>query len=83
MTELNLIERLAIWILKKSHRIGLLVVKGTHSNSVLYSVHKDDSLACMLARDIQYATAAAALTQETHAHVLERIYHQPSYGERE
>jgi hypothetical protein len=73
LPSLNLIERLALWVLVRSPRTSLVVVKEKLWPLVF---------------------AAADLTDETAAYVtngqaepasmqLERIFHQPSYGEDE
>ena len=81
--DLHWLERLAVWWLRRSRRTSMVIVKTLDSSAIFYSIHREDPLACMVARDIQFAAAAFAATEEHPAHTLERIYHQPSHGERE
>lgn len=67
---LNWIENIALRILCKSERIGLLVVK-RHSSRLMFIVRDQTD-------PIGIADADEPLTMQ-----LERLYHQPSYGEDE
>ncbi len=70
---LNLIERLALWILHRSPRTSLLVVKERHYPAVFVSADPRDAVA-------EFVTAGRP---EPASMQLERIFHQPSYGEEE
>jgi len=63
-------ERLAAWILMRSPRIGLLVIKA-HSSRMVYFV--------------QDPTDRVGIDDELEplSMQFERIFHQPSYGETE
>jgi len=65
---LNLFERLALWVLVRSPRTSLVVVKETLWPMVFVACDKTDP---MLAEP------------EPPSMQLERIYHQPSFGEDE
>jgi len=65
---LNLLERLALWVLVRSPRTSLVVVKETLWPMVFVACDKTDP---MLAEP------------EPPSMQLERIYHQPSFGEDE
>jgi len=65
---LNLIERLALWVLVRSPRTSLVVVKETLWPMVFVASDCNDP---MMAEP------------EPPSMQLERIYHQPSYGEDE
>lgn len=70
---LNLIERLALRILVRSPRTSLVVVKELHWPSVFVAANAMDP-------DAAYVTNGH---EEPLSMQLERIYHQPSYGEEE
>lgn len=70
---LNLIERLALWILVRSPRTSLVVVKERLWPAVFTAADPSDDLAA-------YVTNGQA---EPASMQLERIYHQPAYGEEE
>lgn len=70
---LNLIERLALWILVRSPRTSLVVVKEHLWPTVFVAADPTDDVAC-------YVTNGE---QEPASMLLERLYHQPSYGEEE
>jgi len=65
---LNLLERLALWVLVRSPRTSLVVVKETLWPLVFVAYNQNDP---MLAEP------------EPPSMQLERIFHQPSYGEDE
>jgi hypothetical protein len=71
LPSLNLIERLALWILVRSHRTSLVVVKELHWPEVFVAADQRDEVAC-------YVTSG-----EPASHLLERLYHAPAYGEFE
>lgn len=66
---LNLLERLALRVLVRSRRIGLLVLK-PHGSRMVY-----------VARET--SDPVNILTDEPASMQFERIYHQPAYGELE
>jgi hypothetical protein len=73
---LNLIERLAMRILHRSPRTGLVIVKPLATTLMTYSVHQDDVLAVAIGSEV-----LGYGDDETTSMKLERLYHQPSYGE--
>lgn len=70
---LNLIERLALWVLVRSPRTSLVVVKERLWPAVFTAADPTDDLAA-------YVTNGQA---EPASMQLERIFHQPAYGEKE
>lgn len=70
---LTLIERLALRILCRSPRTSLIVVKERDFPAVFVAADPRDSVA-------DFVTAGQP---EPASMQLERIYHQPSYGEQE
>jgi hypothetical protein len=70
---LSLIERLALWILVRSPRTSLVVVKELHWPTVFTAANPADPLAA-------HVTGGEP---EPASMQLERIFHQPSYGEEE
>jgi len=70
---LNLIERIALRILCRSPRTSLVVVKELHWPAVFVASNPADPIAA----HVTQGEAEPASMQ------LERIYHQPAYGEEE
>jgi hypothetical protein len=70
---LNLIERLALRILTRSHNTGLVVVKPYGYGCIYVASNAADPVAA-------YVTDGP---DEPDSMVLERIYHQPAAGELE
>lgn len=68
-------ERLAIWVLHRSPRIGLLVVKDRFWPQVFFSADMTDPTA-------RFVTDGLTEPEPTSL-VLERLYHLPAYGEPE
>ena len=68
--QLNWIEEIALRILCKSPRIGLLVLK-RHSSRMVFIVRDQNDPVNIMETD------------EPISMQLERLYHQPSYGEPE
>jgi hypothetical protein len=68
--QLNWIETIALRILCKSERIGLLVIK-RHSSRMVFVVRDQTD-------PIDITEANEPITMQ-----LERLYHQPSFGEDE
>jgi hypothetical protein len=67
---LTWIERIALRILCRSERIGLLVIK-RHSSRMVFIVRDESD-------PVDITQADEPVTMQ-----LERLYHQPSYGEDE
>jgi hypothetical protein len=75
LPNLRLLDRLAIWVLHRSPRVSLLVVKDQFWPDVFFSANPSDPAA---------AFVAAGMTHEDPpSMVLERIYHLPSHGEKQ
>jgi hypothetical protein len=70
---LNLIERLALRILTRSKRTGLVVIKPYGYSCVYVAADGTDPVAA-------YVTDGP---EEPASMTLERIFHQPAYGEDE
>lgn len=70
---LTLLERLALWILVRSPRTSLVVVKEKLWPIVFAAADPTDETA-------SYVTNGQAEPASMH---LERLYHQPAYGEEE
>lgn len=70
---LSLIERLALWILVRSPRTSLVVVKEMFWPTVFTAANPADPVAA-------HVTGGQS---EPASMQLERIYHLPSYGEEE
>lgn len=70
---LNLIERAAPWVLVRSPRTTLVVVKERLWPTVFVAADPSDDVAC-------YVTSGE---EEPASMTLERIFHQPAYGEEE
>jgi hypothetical protein len=72
------LERLALWVLRRSKRTSLVICKPVGSPYIMYSLHRDDPVASAIARNV-----LAVSQSELPSSLLERLYHQPSYGEDE
>jgi len=70
---LNWIERLAVRVLTRSDRVGLLVVKPYGSPLVYVTRDQTDPV----------VPAKVEEEPEPAAHLFERLYHAPSFGEDE
>lgn len=70
---LNLLERLALWVLVRSPRTSLVVVKEHLWPTVFVAADPRDDVAC-------FVTSGE---EEPASMTLERIFHQPAYGEEE
>ena len=73
LPSLNLIERLALWILVRSHRTSLVVVKERLWPTVFTAADPSDPVAAYVTNN----------DTEPPSMQLERIFHQPAYGEEE
>jgi hypothetical protein len=76
---LNLLERWALRLLHNSPRVALVVVKPIDTSLVSWSALQDDELAMAMAQDLLHMPE----DNEPASMLLERIFHQPAYGERE
>lgn len=74
---LSLLERLAIWVLHRSPRVSLLVVKDKFWPEALFVVDSTDPIARTVLERYQEQE------QDPLSMVFERIYHQPAHGEDE
>jgi hypothetical protein len=70
---LNLLERAALWVLVRSPRTSLVVVKELHWPTVFVVANPADPVA-------EYVTCGEP---EPASMTLERLYHLPSHGEEE
>ena len=68
LLDLNLLERLALWVLARSPRTSLVVVKEMGSPAMFVAADPADEMLDSL---------------EPTSMLLERLYHAPSYGEIE
>jgi hypothetical protein len=75
LPNISLLDRLAIWVLHRSPRVSLLVVKDQFWPDVFLSANVNDPAAAYV--------AAGIFEEDPPSMVLERIYHRPAYGERE
>jgi len=73
---LNLLERLAMWILHRSSRTGLVIVKPRDCTVMSYSVHLQDEQAQQIVDEVFGIDVIEPPSFE-----LERLYHLPAYGE--
>jgi hypothetical protein len=70
---LSLLERAALWVLVRSPRTSLVVVKELHWPTVFVAANPADPVAA-------HVTAGEP---EPASMTLERLYHLPSHGEEE
>jgi hypothetical protein len=70
---LNLLERAALWVLVRSPRTSMVMVKELHWPTVFVAANPADPVAA-------HVTCGEP---EPASMTLERIFHQPSYGEEE
>lgn len=75
LPSLNLIERLALWILVRSRRTSLVMVKEHTNADIWWAVCPADPIAVSLAQEVQ--------DLEPPSMMLERLFHAPAYGELE
>lgn len=75
---LKLIERLALHILHRSPRLGLVIAKPYMENAVSWSIAEDDEIAQLLASDL-----VDARDLDPPSLRFERLFHLPAYGEEE
>jgi hypothetical protein len=74
LQNLNLMERLALWVLARSPRISLVVVKEADSSAVFVAADPRDPAAAFVADGLRDEEEPASM-------LLERLYHAPAYGE--
>jgi len=75
LPNLSPLDRIAIWLLAKSPRVSLLVVKDKFWPDVFFAADQTDPIArTVLERNIE---------QDPLSMVFERIFHQPAHGEDE
>ena len=75
LPSLNLIERLALWILVRSRRTSLVMVKEHTNADIFWAVCPADPIAVSSAQEVQ--------DLEPPSMMLERLFHAPAYGELE
>ena len=77
LPNLSPLDRIAIWLLAKSPRVSLLVVKDKFWPDVFFAADHTDPIArTVFERSVEQE-------QDPLSMVFERIYHQPSHGEDE
>lgn len=79
LLDLNLLERLALWVLARSPRTSLVVVKEMGSSAVFVAANPLDPAAAFVAEGLREDVDDL----EPASMLLERLYHSPSYGEVE
>lgn len=75
LPNISLLERLAIWVLCRSPRVSLLVVKDRYWPDVFFAADVTDPAAAFV--------AAGMNEPDPPSMVLERMYHMPAYGDLE
>ena len=75
LPNISTLERLAIWVLHRSPRISLLVVKDRFWPDVLLSADTTDPAAAFVAANMD--------EQDPPSMLLERLYHLPAHGEQQ
>lgn len=75
LPSLTLLDRLAIWVLHRSPRVSLLIVKDQFWPDVFFSTNTADPAAAYVAANMN--------EHDPPGLVLERLYHAPAYGEDE
>jgi hypothetical protein len=79
LPHLNWLERWALRLLHRSPRLALVIVKPIDTSLVSWSALDDDELAVAMAQELLHMPD----DDEPLSMQLERIFHQPAYGERE
>jgi hypothetical protein len=75
LPNLSPLDRIAIWLLAKSPRVSLLVVKDKFWPDVFFAADQTDPIArTVFERNME---------QDSPSMVFERIFHQPAHGEDE
>ena len=75
LPNLSPLDRIAIWLLAKSPRVSLLVVKDKFWPYVFFAADQTDPVARAIYEN--------SLKQDPPSMVFERIFHQPAHGEDE
>lgn len=75
LPNISLLDRLAIWVLHRSPRISLLVVKDQFWPDVFLSANPSDPTAAFVASGVNEPDPPSM--------VLERLYHLPAHGEKD
>ena len=73
LPNLSPLDRIAIWLLAKSPRVSLLVVKDKFWPDVFFAADQTDPVARAIYEN--------SLKQDPPSMVFERIFHQPAHGE--
>jgi hypothetical protein len=73
LPNLSLLDRIAIWLLAKSPRVSLLVVKDKFWPDVFFAADQTDPVARAIYEN--------SLKEDPPSMVFERIFHQPAHGE--
>ena len=77
LPNLSPLDRIAIWLLAKSPRVSLLVVKDKFWPDVFFAADQTDPIArTVLERNQEQ-------DQDPPSMVFERLYHMPAHGEDE
>lgn len=79
LPRLTWLERWALKLLHRSPRVGLVIVKPCDTTLMSVSARQDDPMSCVIAQDLLYM----AKGEEAPSLQLERIYHQPAFGDYE
>ena len=80
-THLNWLERWALRLLHHSPRVSLLILKPVDTTLISWSARPDDEIATAIINDLLCLPETS--DDEPASMLLERLYHAPSYGERE
>jgi hypothetical protein len=75
LPNLSPLDRIAIWLLAKSPRVSLLVVKDKFWPDVFFAADQTDPVARAIYEN--------SLKEDPPSMVFERIFHQPAHGEDE
>jgi hypothetical protein len=75
LPNLSPLDRIAIWLLAKSPRVSLLVVKDKFWPDVFFAADQTDPIARAIYEN--------SLKEDPPSMVFERIFHQPAHGEDE
>ena len=73
LPNLSPLDRIAIWLLAKSPRVSLLVVKDKFWPDVFFAADQTDPVARAIYEN--------SLKEDPPSMVFERIFHQPAHGE--
>jgi hypothetical protein len=75
LPNLSPLDRIAIWLLAKSPRVSLLIVKDKFWPDVLFVADRTDPIALSIYEN--------SLAPDPPSMVFERIFHQPAHGEEQ